>query len=201
MLLLEGPFLLIGILACVAAVVIGVGAWFDAWRWQERWALAGGLAGMGVFELYLYAHGGMLPVLIPSARYVVVATAALFVCCGIAAAYGTLFPPSTLARPVLPEGTAEERLWYLDAIDRIRPERTDWLLTVGMLAPCLGMVYLGTTVVTGPGLALAGAMAGLGPIYAGVGLFLRAGTARQLDQQLVESEERRALTDAAGSGR
>lgn len=199
MLLLEGPFLLLGILACVAAVVIGVGAWFDAWRWQERWALAGGLAGMGVFELYLYAHGGLLPVLVPSARYVVVATAALFVGCGLAAAYGTLFPPSTLARPVLPAGTAEERLWYLDAIDRVRPERTDWLLTAGLFAPCLGMVYLGLNIVTGPGLAIGGAFAALGPLYAGAGLFLRAATARQLDRQLAEADERHGLPGAGES--
>lgn len=186
MVLLDGPFLLLGVLACVAAITIGVGAWFDLWRWRERWALAGGLAGVGVFELYLYAHGGLLPVLVPSARYVVVGTAALFVGCGLAAAYGTLFPPSGLVRPVLPEGTAEERLWYLDAIDRVRPERTDWLLTAGMFAPCLLMVYLGLNVVTGPLLALGGAIAALGPTYAGVGLLLRARTANSLEGGLAE---------------
>lgn len=184
MVLLDGPFLLLGILAWVTAIVVGVGAWFDVWRWQERWALAGGLAGAGSFELYLYAHGGLLPVLVPSARYVVVGTAALFVGCGLAAAYGTLFPPSSLARPVLPAGTAEERLWYLDAIDRIRPERTDWLLTAGMFAPCLLMIYLGLGVVTGPALAAGGAMAALGPLYAGIGLGMRARTARDLDRQM-----------------
>lgn len=186
MVLLDGPFLLLGVLACVAAIVIGVGAWFDAWRWQERWALAGGLAGAGVFELYLYATGGILPVFVPSGRYAVIATAALFVGCGLAAAYGTLFPPSALARPVLPEGTAEERLWYLDAIDRIRPERTDWLLTGGMFAPCAGMMWLGLGVVNAPLLAAGGAMAALGPGYATVGLLLRSRTAAGLEHRLAE---------------
>lgn len=186
MVLLDGPFLLLGVLACVAAIVVGVGSWFEVWRWRERWALAGGLAGAGVFELYLYATGGLLPVFVPSARYAIVATAALFVGSGLAAAYGTLFPPSTLARPVLPAGTVEERLWYEDTIDRIRPERTDWLLTAGMLAPCLGMMWLGVGVVTAPLLALGGAAAALGPVFAGIGLFLRSRAANGLERRLAE---------------
>ena len=95
---LEGPFLLVGIVAWVVAGVLGVGSWLGSWRWADRWALAGGLAGLGTFELYLYTHSGMLPVLVPTANSVVMATAALFIGCGLAVSYGSLFNPSIVVK-------------------------------------------------------------------------------------------------------
>jgi len=184
-----GPFLLIGIIAWVAAIVLGVGSWFGMWRWTDRWALASGLAGLGAFELYLYAHSGMLPVLVPTANSVVVATAGLFVGCGLALGYGTLFNPAQLGRPRIPEGSAEETLWLLDAVDRLRPEPLDWALTAGMLVPCVGMIYLGLNIVGGPGLAIAGGVAMLGPIYAGVGLWLRARSAGYFALELADRQD------------
>jgi hypothetical protein len=188
MTLLEGPFLLIGILAWVAAVVLGVGSWFGMWHWRDRWALTGGLAGLGVFELYLYAHSGFLPVLVPTANSVVLATAGLFVGCGISLAYGTLFAPRHVARPRLIEGSAEETLWLLDAVDRLRPEPLDWALTIGLLTPSLGMIYLGLKIVGGPALAIVGAASLLGPLTAAAGLLIGARAARSFGLELADRD-------------
>ena len=195
MIFLEGPFLLIGLIAWTVAIVAGVGSWFGAWSWRRHWALAGGLAGLGTFELLLFARSGMLPVLVPSAEWVVGATAALFVGCGLAVSYGTLFWPSQERRIRGGEGGAEERLRILDQIDRLRPEALDWVLTGAMALPCLGMVYLGTAVTGSLGLTLTGAACALGPLGAAVQLLGRRGQAARLEADL----EARELPEASGA--
>ncbi|MEM7416879.1 MAG: hypothetical protein AAF389_15335 [Gemmatimonadota bacterium] len=184
MILLEGPFLLLGLVAWTLAIVTGVGAWLGAWSWHERWSWAGGLAGLGSFGLLLYAQSGLLPVLVPSARWVVFSAAALFVGCGLAAAYGTLFPPTRA--PVLPRSatSAERRLWVLDQIDRLRPERVDWLLTALMLAPCAGLAYFGLVISGSAGLAVLAGGAALGPAWASASLLRRSAFAADLEAAL-----------------
>jgi hypothetical protein len=138
-----GPFLLLGVLAWVVAIGMGVGSWFGLSDWRRRWAIAGALAGLGTFEIFLYAHGGNLPVFIARPNMVFSATALLFVGSGVAAAYGTLFAPDSAVRPALDAGSAEERLWLHDAVDRLRPTRGDWGLTAVLALPALGMLHLG----------------------------------------------------------
>lgn len=185
MIFLEGPFLLIGVIAWTAAIVLGVGAWFEAWDWRDRWAWAGGLAGLGTFELLLYARSGMLEVLVPSAQWVVFASAALFVGCGLALSYGTLYLSDRARARALkpPTEHAERRLWVLDQVDRLRPERADWLLTGAMIAPCVGMGYLGLVIAGSTGLAVVGALCALGPVSAAIALRNRAREVRRLEEE------------------
>lgn len=181
-----GPFLLIGVVAWVAAIVMGVGSWFGLWSWRDRWALAGALAGLGTCELYVYAHGGWLPVLVASPQYAFLVTAALFVGSGVGLAYGTLFARAGSARPLLQSGSPEEALWLHDEIDRVEPTGTDWLVTGALLLPSVGLAYLGTTALMGTGLVVAGLASTLGPLWAGMGLWSRRSTARHLRGLLAE---------------
>lgn len=183
-----GPFLLLGIVAWVAAIVMGVGSWFGLTPWRERWAIAGALAGLGTFELYLYTHSGMLPVLIFDPALAFPATAALFVGGGVAASYGTLFLQATGARPALEAGSPEEGLWLSDAIDRFRVRRQDWYVTGALLLPGAGLLRLGLTMGSGVELVVAGVLAMVGPLYAALGLALRGRAARRYAEEL---EQRR----------
>ena len=191
-----GPFLFLGLVAWVAAIVLGVGSWFGLTRWRERWAIAGALAGFGTFELYLYASSGYLPVLVFDPRFVFPATAALFVGSGVAAAYGTLFLKNVAARPALEAGSPEETLWLNDAVDRLRVRRQDWLLTAALLLPGRGLVRLGVTAGSAVDLLVAGLMSLAGPVFAGVGLALRGRTA---DRYALELESREPAAVPAGS--
>ena len=187
-----GPVLFLGLLAWVAAIVMGVGSWFGLTRWQERWAIAGALAGFGTFELYLHASSGYLPVLVFHPRLVFPATAALFVGSGVAAAYGTLFLKNVVARPALEAGSVEEALWLNDAVDRLRVRPKDWLLTAALLLPGLGLIRLGLTAGSVVELLVAGSVSLAGPFFAGVGLALRGRTAGRYALEL-ESHEPAAV--------
>jgi hypothetical protein len=187
-----GPFLLLGVVAWVVAIVLGVGAWMGLTDWRRHWSLTGGLAGFGTFELYLYANGGMLPVLLVDPSLAFAGTAALFVGCGVAAMYGTLFVPGVLARPRLEAGTAEEALWLHDAVDRIRPTRLDWVLTAALMLPAAGMLHLGIDLVPSTALVLAGVAGLLGPVFGLGGLLARR---RRSERLLAELEERQALSE------
>lgn len=200
MIVVEGPFLLLGLMAWTLAIVTGVGAWFGAWSWRERWSWAGGLAGLGTFSALLYVRSGLLPVLVPSARWVIFSAAALFVGCGLAAAYGTLFPPHRV--DPLPRGArgAERRLWALDQIDRLRPHRADWILNSLMFAPCVGLAYFGLVISGSPGLAVLAAGAALGPTWASWSLVRRGRLASDLEGAVTSVVDMEGSLTAAGAG-
>lgn len=181
-----GPFLLLGVLAWVVAIGMGVGSWFGLSDWRRRWAIAGALAGLGTFEIFLYAHGGNLPVFIARPNMVFSATALLFVGSGVAAAYGTLFAPDSAVRPALDAGSAEERLWLHDAVDRLRPTRGDWGLTAVLALPALGMLHLGLNLAPAAELVVVGVAGLLGPLFGSLGLLLRK---RATDRYLAELTE------------
>jgi hypothetical protein len=185
-----GPFLVVGVLAWVAAFVMGVGSWFGLSSWRQRWAIAGSLAGLGTFELFLHAQRGMLPIFAASPDLVFPVTAALFVGTGVAAAYGTLFVPGTLVRPGLAAGSAEETLWLHDAVDRIRPRALDWGLAGLLSLPALGLLELGVNLTPNAVLVFLGGLGFLGPVFGAIGLSLRERTARRY---LAELQERGAL--------
>ena len=191
-----GPFLLVGLVAWVAAIAMGVGAWFGVVSWRERWSVVGALAGLGTFELYLYAHGGALPVLVFDPRFALPVTAALFVGGGVAAAYGTLFVPGGEPRPALAAGSAEEALWLADTADRLRVRPRDWLLTGVLVLPGAGLLSLAGLAPAGAVLGLAGAAALAGPGFALLGLVLRGRAARRHRDEL---EARPAPERVAGA--
>lgn len=186
-----GPFLFIGIVAWVAAIVLGVGSWFGLTDWRQRWAIVGALAGLGTFQLYL-AQVGYLPVLVFDPRFVFPATAALFVGAGVATAFGTLFVPGGRGRPKLEAGSPEEMLWLHDTIDRLRPRRLDWLMTGALLLPGAGLVQLGLTLSSGLHFIIAGVVSLAGPLFAALGLTLRGRRAREYAAEL-EAREGAAL--------
>lgn len=183
-----GPFLVLGLLAWLAAIVIGTGAWFGLTSWQTRWFLAGALAGFGTLELYLHVHSGALPVFVSHPALAFPTTAALFVGGGIAAAFGTACVPRGLVRPALEPGSPEEILWLADAVDRLRTRTADRLLAGALVLPGAGLVALGATTVSGAEVLLAGALALAGPIFGAVGLALRDRTARRYQRELAEAE-------------
>ena len=69
-------------------------------------------------------------------------------------------------------------------VDRLRPERADWLLTGAMIAPCVGMGYLGLVIAGSAGLAVVGALCALGPVSAAIALRNRAREVRRLEEEL-----------------
>ncbi len=186
-----GPFLLLGVIAWVVAIGLGVGSWLGLFSWRDRWALAGALAGFGTFELFLYANGGWLPVVVGNPALAFPAAAMLFVGCGVGAAYGTLFTPGGLARPRLDAGTAEETLWLHDAVDRLRPAPLDWGLTGALLVPAAVALHTGLAVAPSAGLVLTGLAGLMGPVFGSAGLLLRR---RASDRLLAEIAAREAVT-------
>ena len=179
--ILVGRFLILGLVAWVAAIVLGVGARFEFWRWRDRWPLAGALAGLGTFGLFLYTT--------PISTHLMAWTSILFIGAGIALSYGTLFLRTQLVRPRLEEGSAEEHLWLRDAVDALRPQSLDWVLTGAVLAPGVGLIYLGLNQVHSAVPVVIGAVSLLGPLYAGVGLALRARVASRIALEIVEREQ------------
>ncbi len=187
-----GPFLLLGIVAWVVAIGLGVGAWMGLVEWRRHWAVTGAMAGFGTFELYLHAHGA-LPLLVADAGLAFPAAAGLFVGCGVAAAYGTLFVPGQPARPPLTEGTAEETLWLYDAVDRLRPAPGDWLLSAALTIPAGCMLWVGTELAPGTDLVLTGVAGLLGPLFGIGGLLARRRTSDGLLEEIEAREAGRGL--------
>jgi hypothetical protein len=186
--LIAGRFLLLGIVACVVAVVVGAGSWLGVWRWRERWPIAGAAAGLGVFGLWVFEHALEMASLAALDPTLVAWSAGLSVGCGLAIGYSTLFLRTREARPRLEPGSPEERLWVHDAVDRLMPQRLDWLLTAALLAPGIGMIHLGLTRVVALTPVVFGTVALLGPLYAGVGLWLRRRNALTLQTDLARTE-------------
>jgi hypothetical protein len=182
---------LLGVLGWVAAIVMGVGSWFGLSPWRRRWAIAGALAGLGTFELFLYANSGLLPIFVPTVGLVFPATAALFVGSGVAAAWGTLFAPGATVRPGLEAGSTEETIWLHDAVDGLRPTVLDWGLAVALALPGLGMLHLGLNLAHDAVLAVVGVVGLVGPVFGAIGLSLRKRTA---DRYLAELEVRGAVS-------
>ena len=184
--LIAGRFLLLGIVAWVVAIVVGAGSLFGPWRWRERWPVAGAAAGLGVFGIWVFQHAVEMASLAALDPALVAWSAGLSVGCGLAVGYSTLFLGTREPRPRLEAGSPEERLWMHDAIDRLMPQRLDWLLTAALLAPGIGMIHLGLTRVVALTPVVFGAIALLGPVYAGVGLWLRRRSALMLQARLDE---------------
>lgn len=183
--LIAGRFLVLGLVAGVAAIVLGVGVFFDMWRWRDRWPLFGALSGLAAFGVWVYGHALDMAMLAANSGSLVGWGALVSVGCGIALSYGSLFPPRHLARPAtLPPGSAEERLWLLDAADRLLPQSLDWVLTGVLLLPGLAMIHLGLTQIFLPGPLLFGAAAVTAPLYAAMGLGLRRRAAREFLREL-----------------
>lgn len=178
---LLGRFLVAGIVAWIVAIVLGVGSHFGLFRWRDRWPLAGALAGLGTFGLYVSTYS-MTASLMGWA-------AGLFIGCGIAVTYGTLFLRADVLRPTLEPGTAEELLWLRDAVDRLRPQRLDWLLTAALLTPGVGLIRLGLDGLFHRAPIVIGAVSLLGPLYAGLGLALRAREAHRLQAEVDDRDE------------
>lgn len=181
---LLGRFLIFGLVAWVAAIVIGTGAFFELWSWRRQWALAGALAGAGSFALYVAANS-------MTVSFMGLA-GGLFVGCGMAVSYGTLFLRTGGYRPVLPEGSVEEHLWVRDAIDRLRPRRLDWILTGALLAPGAGLVWMGLRHLFTSAPIVIGVASWAGPLYAAAGLVIRHRASSRLIGELEEREALRA---------
>jgi hypothetical protein len=190
--LIAGRFLLVGFLAWTAAIVLGVGSRFDLWSWRAKWPLAGALGGLGTFGWFVHADWVSLSLANALNGSLLALTAGLFVGCGTAVTYGTLFQRTDSVRPALESGSVEERLWILDALDRVRPQRLDWGLTGLLLVPGLGLIWLGLGELASPVPMVFGAASLVGPLYAGVGLRLRSREARRL---LAELDERDAVRE------
>ena len=173
-------FLIGGVLAWIGAIVVGVGAHFELWSWRRHWPLAGALAGAGAFALYVGTSS-----MTTSFMQLV---GGLFVGCGIALAYGTLFLRTGSYRPVLREGTVEEHLWLRDAVDRLRPQALDWILTAGLLLPGAGLVWVGARHLLNLAPVVIGAISCLGPLYAAVGLAIRHRASTRMLRELAERE-------------
>lgn len=158
-------FVLVGVVAWVLAVLIGVGAFFDLWSWRKQWPVAGALAGVGTFAFYVATYS------IASSPIGLVG--GLFVGCGIALTYGTLFLKTDVYRPVLREGSPEEHLWLRDAVDRLRPEPLDWMVTAGLLAPGAALAWMGVSHLLATAPIVIGLASWSGPIFAAAGLTIR----------------------------
>lgn len=176
--LVAGRFLLMGLIAGVAAIVLGTGAFFRLWGWRERWPMAGALGGLAMFGLWVAAHAIEMATLAGLQPSLIGLGGMLSAGCGIALSYGSLFAPTHTPRPVLEPGSAETRLWLLDAADRLHPERLDWMLTSTLLLPGIGMTWLGLTQILLPGPVVLGVISMAAPLYAAVGLALRRRSAR-----------------------
>lgn len=190
MTVLLGRFLVVGFLAWIVSIVLGTGAYFGLWSWRRHWPLAGALAGVGTFALYVGTNSmtaSVMPLF-----------GGLFVGCGIALTYGTLFQRTSLMRPTLREGSAEEHLWLRDAVDRLRPQALDWIITAGLLLPGAALVWLSPRRLFDLGPAVIGAVSWLGPLYAGIGLALRHRASTRILAQL---EEREGLGEASAAQR
>lgn len=194
--LIAGRFLLIGFVAWVAAIVLGVGSRFGLWPWRDKWPLTGALAGLGTFGWFVHANWVSLAVVNTIDDSLLALTAGLFVACGTAVTYGTLFQRTGSARPILEKGSVEERLWMLDAIDGLRPQGLDWGLTGLLLVPGLALTWLGLGQLSSPVPIVVGTASLLGPLYAGVGLRLRSREAQRL---LAALEERDAVHGDRGN--
>lgn len=173
-------FLIGGLLAWVAAIVIGIGAFFELWSWRRHWTLAGALAGAGSFALYVAEYS----MTVPSMGLV----AGLFVGCGIAVSYGTLFLHTGSHRPILPEGSVEEHFWVRDAIDRLRPQRLDWILTAALLVPGAGLAWMGLRHLFNLAPIVIGVASWAGPLFAAAGLAIRHRASSGLIRELEERE-------------
>ena len=174
--ILTGRFLLLGITAWVVAIGVGLGARFGLWRWKDRWPLAGAFAGLGAFGMFIVQS----PVPVPLLGWL----GGLFVGCGIAVTYGSLFLQVDPLRPRLEEGSADEYLWIRDASERLRPQRLDWLLTAALLAPGVGMIRFGFLELGSMSPVVIGIASMIAPLYAAVGLTLRKCSADRLLEEL-----------------
>jgi len=108
----------------------------------------------------------------------------LFVGCGIALSYGTLFLRPGTYRPTLGVRGAEARLRMLDTIDRLRPQPLDWVLTSALLIPGAGLGWLGARQLFQLAPVIVGAVSWLGPLAALGGLALRQRAATRLAAEL-----------------
>lgn len=176
--LVAGRFLTLGLISGVAAIVLGTGAFFGLWGWRERWPMAGALGGLALFGLWVGAHAIEMATLAGLQPHLIGLGGMLSAGCGIALSYGSLFTPTHAARPVLVPGSAESRLWLLDAADRLDPEPLDWVLTATLVLPGIGMTWLGLTQIALPGPVALGVVSAVAPLYAAVGLGLRRRAAR-----------------------
>jgi Kef-type K+ transport system membrane component KefB len=182
-------FFLVGVVAWVVAVLIGVGAFFDLWSWRRQWPVAGALAGAGTFAFYVATYS------ITSSLIGLVG--GLFVGCGIALTYGTLFLKSDVYRPVLREGSPEEHLWLRDAVDRLRPEPMDWMVTAGLLAPGAGLAWVGVSHLFATPPVVIGLASLSGPIFAAAGLAIR----HRVSSRMLRELATRAVGDGSETGR
>jgi len=187
-----GRFLTLGLVAGVAAIVLGTGAFFRLWGWRQRWPMAGTLGGLAAFGLWVAAHAVEMATLAGLQPSLIGLGGTLSAGCGIALAYGSLFPPTHTPRPVLEPGTPEARLWLLDAADRLHPEPLDWILTGTLLIPGIGMTWLGLTQILLPGPVVLGLASVAAPLYAAAGLGLRRRSARAYLAE-VEADDLSAL--------
>lgn len=173
-----GRFLVFGLIAWVVAIVLGVGSGFGLFRWRDRWPLAGAMAGLGTFCLYVSAYSMTVSFM----GWAV----GLFIGSGIAVSYGTLFLRRDAPRPRLAEGSVEELLWLRDSVDRLRPQRLDWLLTAALMTPGIGLIRLGLGYLFHAAPVVIGAFSLVGPLSAAVGLALSANEAGRLQRELDE---------------
>ncbi len=185
--ILTGRFLFLGITAWVLAIGVGLGARFGLWRWKDRWPLAGAFAGLGAFGVFIFQS----PVPVPLLGWF----GGLFVGCGIAVAYGSLFLHVAPLRPRLEAASPDEHLWLRDASERLRPQGLDWLLTAALLAPGIGMIRFGWLELGSMSPVVIGVASMIAPLYAGVGLTLRK---RSADRLLDELEARNHNPPLAG---
>lgn len=182
--IIAARFLLLGIIGWVAAIVLGTGARFELWSWRSRWSLAGVLAGLGTWGLFVYSNVRAFLVAGPMGGPLLALTAVLFVGCGLAVSYAGLFGRLDPARPLLPPGSPDERLWLQDAVDRLRPQRLDWWLTGALGLPGIGLAVLGATQLGLTAPVVIGLASLAGPLYAAVGLMLRRREARRLETEI-----------------
>ncbi len=91
-------------------------------------------------------------------------------------------------RPILPKGSVEEHFWVRDAIDRLRPQRLDWILTAALLVPGAGLAWMGLRHLFNLAPIVIGVASWAGRLFAAAGLAIRHRASSGLIRELEERE-------------
>lgn len=184
-------FLWLAVMSALVGTVLGIGATTEAWSWETVWAHVGSLAGLFAFSVMSLAE--------PMSLYLIAPVSALCVGAGLAVSYGTLFLRESTVPELSPATSPGGKLEHVDWADRLRPRGGEWLLTVSLLVPGVGLAYFGLQHVVSLAPLVLGGVSLMGPALAAYRLTRRQRTAKALmeDAFLDRTVEGKGLRPAA----